>query len=444
MIKKYNSVIHLIFLLLFTAAAFSSCSVTHTLQKKASGYLIRQADLEHAYVGICIYDLSKKQYLYEHDSHKYFTPASNTKLYTFYTALSYLGDSTTGIQYQINNDTLYIRGTGDPSFLHPDFPVQPVFDFLKNASLPIVFTNPPDENDVYGAGWPWDDYNEDYQPELSPMPVYGNVAWFTGNKNIVQVTPEWFARNNRLHIDTAMGTRSFKVSREREKNYFHYAVHPANSYATQQVPFMVNDGRTTVSLLQDTLHKPVFYNTVKRLPENRWTTIHNVPLDSLFKHMMYRSDNFYAEQTDQMVSMKLFDTISTRRVIRHMLQTKLKDLPDPPRWVDGSGLSRLNLFTPRDMVMLLQKIYQDFPSGRIDSILPTGGKGTLTSLYHDMAGAIFAKTGSLSNNVALSGYLTTQKGHQLAFSIFVNHCMCPLQEARIAMQNFLREVWKEY
>lgn len=421
----------------------SSCSVTHSIQKDAAKQLINQSDLKHAYVGICIYDPARKQNLFEHDADKYFTPASNTKLYTFYTGLNHIGDSTTGIQYQILQDTLYIRGTGDPSLLHPDFPVQPAFTFLQKAQLPVVFTNPVYENEVFGPGWSWDDYSEDYQPERSAMPLYGNVAWFSVQNDSIQVIPEWFGRNSNLHPDTSIQTHSFYVRRERDKNVFNYFVH-ANSKSVQQVPFIVDNGKTTAALLEDTLHKPVFYEPHKSLDPNNWKTIHNVPLDSLFRHMMYRSDNFFAEQTAQMASMKLFDTISTHRMIRYMLATNLKDLPDPPRWVDGSGLSRFNLFSPRDMVALLQKIYQEFPSAEIDSMLPTGGKGTLTSLYHDMAGAIFAKTGSLSNNVALSGYLTTQKGHTLLFSIFVNHCMCPLREARIAMEHFLREVWKKY
>lgn len=428
-----------------TCIILSSCSVTRHLQKEAADHLLKQTDLRHAYVGISIYDPAKRKYVYEHDGEKYFTPASNTKLYTFFTGLSYLGDSTSGIQYQVQDDTLYIRGTGDPSLLHPEFAVQPAFDFLKQTSLPIVFTNPAYENEIFGPGWSWDDYSEDYQPERSTMPLYGNVAWFTTENNALQVTPRWFASEGRLHEDEPGDSRRFYIRREKDNNEFHYQLQPGGSQeGPWQVPFIVRGGRTTAALLQDTLHKPVLYEPEKPLPAGSWNTIHNVPLDSLFKHMMYRSDNFYAEQTDQMASMKLFDTIGTRRMIRYMLTHQLQDLPNPPRWVDGSGLSRFNLFTPRDMVSVLKKLYHDFPPARIDSLLPTGGKGTLSSLYHDMTGSIFAKTGSLSNNVALSGYLITQKGHTLIFSILINHCMCPLQEARIAMQNFLREVWKEY
>jgi D-alanyl-D-alanine carboxypeptidase/D-alanyl-D-alanine-endopeptidase (penicillin-binding protein 4) len=434
---------HPILFLLGMLIALSGCSITHRLQKNASRQLLNQPGLQHAYVGICVYDPAKKRYLYSHDADKYFTPASNTKLYTFYTGLSFIGDSTTGIQYQILNDTLYIRGTGDPSLLHPDFPVQPAFRFLQDAKLPIVLTNPVYENSIFGPGWTWDDYNADYQPERSAMPLYGNVAWFSARGDTLGVMPAWFARNHKLQLDTSLHTRSFYVRRERDSNVFRYNIHADPLPGAQQVPFIVAGGKTTASLLADTLHKPVYFEPGVTL-KGSWNTVHNESLDSLFKHMLYRSDNFYAEQADQMSSMKLFDTISTRKVIHYMLRNKLKDLPDPPRWVDGSGLSRYNLFTPRDMVTVLQKLYQDFPHARIDSLLPTGGKGTLRSLYHNMVDSIFAKTGSLSNDVALSGYLITQKGHTLIFSILINHCVTPLQGARIAMQDFLTEVWKEY
>lgn len=421
----------------------SSCSTTHFLQKNASANLTNQPCLKHAYVGICIYDPAQNKYIYEHDADKYFTPASNTKLYTFFTGLNYIGDSTTGIQYQVQNDTMYIRGTGDPSLLQPEFKQQPAFDFLKNTSLPIVFTNPVYENEIFGPGWSWDDYNEDYQPERAAMPLYGNVVRFSAKDNQIQVMPEWFAKNDQLRLDTSLHVRSFYVHREKDQNLFRYNTGSEKSQDTQEVPFIVSKGATTALLLSDTLHKPVLYEPDKSLPENNWSSVQNVPLDSLFKHMMYRSDNFYAEQTDQMASMKLFDTISTYKIIHYMLANKLKDLPDPPKWVDGSGLSRFNLFTPIDMVTILRKLSAEYPQARIDSLLPTGGKGTLYYLYHDMAGYIFAKTGSLSHDVALSGYLTTKKGNHYIFSILINHCVCPLRDARLAMQSFLHAIWED-
>jgi D-alanyl-D-alanine carboxypeptidase/D-alanyl-D-alanine-endopeptidase (penicillin-binding protein 4) len=430
---------------LFLAAALgvlAGCSLSRRVSREAGRHILSLPPLRHAYVGVCVYDAGKGKYVYLHDAHKYFTPASNTKLYTFYTGLSLLGDSTTGIRYQINGDTLYVSGTGDPSLLHPDFAVQPAFDFLKKTTLPIVLTSPANENTPFGAGWPWDDYNADYQPERSAMPLYGNVARFTVRDHRLQVTPSWFARG-KLVADSAIRARSFYVVRDEDSNVFRYHVVATADSGVQEVPFLVQDGRTAASLLADTLHKPVLFEPGRQLPGG-WKYVRNVPLDSLFRHMMYRSDNFYAEQTLMMASMKTFDTISSARMISRMLQDSLGDLPDPPRWVDGSGLSRYNLFSPADMVEVLKKLQEDFPAARIDSMLPTGGRGTLRHLYLDMGGSIFAKTGSLSNNVSLSGYLFTRHGHRLVFSILVNHCLCPLGQVRLAMQSFLHRLWETY
>lgn len=416
--------------------------IRQDISENARTALLNQRIFRGAQVGVCVYDPATREYLYTHNANRYFTPASNTKLYTFFTGLTHLGDSTTGIQYRVENDTLYIRGTGDPSFLHPDFPSQPAFAFLQRTSLPIVLVNPVYENDIYGPGWSLSDYNRDYQPERSAFPIYGNVAWFTVKNHRLEVMPRWFARRHHLQRSTRIRTRSFYVRRNIKSNEFHYNLHVKSDSDSQEVPFITAGGVTTAELLADTLHKPVLFEPTTNLSADGWTSVLNVPVDSLFKHMMYRSDNFYAEQTDQMSSMNLFDTISTARTIRYMLEGELKDLPDKPKWVDGSGLSRMNLFTPRDMISILDRLYLQFEPARIDSLLPTGGKGTLSSLYHDMSGSIFAKTGSLRHDVSLSGYLITRKGRTLLFSILINHCVYPLPAARLAMQRFLHTIWQ--
>ncbi|WP_431212462.1 D-alanyl-D-alanine carboxypeptidase [Puia sp. P3] len=137
--------------------------------------------------------------------------------------------------------------------------------------------------------------------------------------------------------------------------------------------------------------------------------------------MMYNSDNFFAEQTLLMVSDSLLGEMSDSRIIDTLLKTDLKGLPQRPNWVDGSGLSRNDLFTPQDFVWLLDKFQREFGLDRMKRILPTGGTGTLSSYYRQDSGFIFAKTGSLSGVVALSGYLITKKGHLLLFSILINN-----------------------
>jgi D-alanyl-D-alanine carboxypeptidase/D-alanyl-D-alanine-endopeptidase (penicillin-binding protein 4) len=411
--------------------------LAQNLQSQAHRILIDAPGFDQANVGICLYDPGKHEYLYRHNDRRYFTPASNTKLLSLYAGLCYLGDSTSGIQYQLWGDTLYIRGTGDPSVLHPDFAVQPVWEFLTRQSRPIVLTEPAWETLPYGPGWAWDDFQEAFQPERSAMPLYGNVARFLATGGTLTVIPEHFAGD--LVSEGSGDDRAAAMARDPLRNVFYFGAANGPSFA-REVPFLTS-GPLTAALWADTLHKPVLYRPGVSLP-GPWKSVANVPLDSLLQIMMHRSDNFFAEQTDLMVSARLFDTLSTSRIIAYLLEEAFRNLPDTPRWVDGSGLSRYNLFTPRDLVAVLAKLYGEFSSDRLDAILPTGGQGTLAGLYHDMAGAIFAKTGSLSNNQALSGRLVTRKGHILLFSIMVGNCLVPSRQISLAMERFLRFVWE--
>jgi D-alanyl-D-alanine carboxypeptidase/D-alanyl-D-alanine-endopeptidase (penicillin-binding protein 4) len=113
--------------------------------------------------------------------------------------------------------------------------------------------------------------------------------------------------------------------------------------------------------------------------------------------------------------------MNDEKIIETLLLSGLKGFPQKPRWADGSGLSRYNLFTPQDFVWLLDKMKTEFSWERLKTIFPTGGTGTLRNYYKQDSNFIYAKTGSLSGVVALSGYLVTLKNKALIFSILVNN-----------------------
>ncbi|HLR37345.1 MAG TPA: D-alanyl-D-alanine carboxypeptidase [Chitinophagaceae bacterium] len=426
------------FFLLFIASTFPVLAQKQAAKK----YLLNNEKLDHAFIGICLYNTETGEVSYKHNAFKYFTPASNTKLYSFYAGLRYLGDSTTGIQYQVTRDTLFIRGTGDPTVFHDKFENQTVVNFLKQTNLPIALVKTPNDNPVYGPGWMWDDYNGGYQPERTAFPVYGNVVRFYRSGQQLKSVPAYFSSSGLLVRRSDIPAYDFKVKRAWRKNIFYYNFAGADTRREQEVPFITSK-QLLVRLLTDALDKEV-YSSNAQFPESSWKEIGNIPLDDMFKEMMYESDNFFAEQTDAMVSMKLFGEIDTEKMIDYLLDHDFKIFPNEPKWVDGSGLSRYNLFSPADFVTLLTLMYRSFPHERIYSLLPTGGKGTLKSYYHDMSGSIFAKTGSLSNNVTLSGYLITQKKNTYIFSIMINHTMNSLSVGRHAMEDFLRTVWQKY
>ena len=91
-----------------------------------------------------------------------------------------------------------------------------------------------------------------------------------------------------------------------------------------------------------------------------------------------------------MVSNERLGYMNDAKIIDTLLKTDFKDLPQKPRWSDGSGLSRYNLFTPQDLIAIFNKMKNDFGMDRIKVILPTGGEGTFSSYYKSETGYLFA------------------------------------------------------
>jgi D-alanyl-D-alanine carboxypeptidase/D-alanyl-D-alanine-endopeptidase (penicillin-binding protein 4) len=152
-----------------------------------------------------------------------------------------------------------------------------------------------------------------------------------------------------------------------------------------------------------------------------------------------------AEQLLLACAAKVSDTLNTDIAIKYSLENFLSDLPDDIRWVDGSGLSRYNLFTPRSIVKLWEKIYEEVPQVRLFKLLAVGGQpGTLSNLYQGSQPFVFGKTGSLSNNHCLSGYLITKKGKIYIFSFMNSNFVASSKEIRTMIQNLLINLHNKY
>ena len=400
-------------------------------------------ELRTAHVGVYVYDDSAKKVIADYQSDKYFTPASNTKLFTLYAGMKYLGDSLVGARYTENDTALWLIPSGDPSFLHPDFQSQPVFDLLKKTRKKIYLVDNGFQETPLGPGWAWDDYNDDYSVERSQFPVYGNFIRWTQQKSTlrsnaafpetatVSSSPEisWPVRFNPDSLP-----KTFLVKRLADSNVFTIRLGNETDIS-QDVPFVTFNMNSAAALLRDTIGKPIFLRTPTHITSTAYdatdnirlgatifpSTVHSRLVDSIFIPMMHRSDNFFAEQTLLMVSDERLGYMKDEIIIDTLLNGALADLPQKPSWVDGSGLSRFNLFTPQDFVTLLIKFKNEFGMDRMKRILPTGGKGTLKNHYLAGNGYVFAKTGSLTGVICLSGYVYTANKHLLEFSILVNN-----------------------
>ena len=381
------------------------------------------------FTGVALYDPVRQRTLVQYNADKPFVPASNTKLFSFYAGLLYLPDSLPALRYTIRADSLIFWGTGNPLLLHPDLVDTTALAFLRNRPERLFFSATNYAGPRFGPGWAWDDYNDDYSPELSSLPVYGNIVRLRNGK----ISPRLLADS----IHMATGTISGGVRRAEFANQF---TRPASNLPVRQdVPFRWSP-ELTAKLLADTLHREV--NVVSIPFPVTASLLRGTPTDSLYKRMLHVSDNQFAEQTLFMISaersMEKLDPVGEL----HRIADSVLHLPaGSARWVDGSGLSRYNAFTPNVLIDLLKKIAVKVPQKRLFALLPAAGQsGTLRSLSADGKPYVFAKSGSMTGVYNLSGYLITKRGKLLYFSIMHNNFTQPVSEMRRRTGELLKAI----
>ncbi len=424
------------FILLSILIIVNSCATTKSFlgTRKIDKQVTKQGIFSEHFTGIAIFDLSTDSWIYQKNASKYFTPASNTKLITLFASLKVLGEKIPSIKYQLKNDTLLFSGMGDPTFLHPDFQNQPTFDFLNNQndSTIIVYVS-CEEPKKFGSGWAWDDYIYDFQPELSAFPIYGNIATINSLSDSINIYPPLFKESIEFND---------KAEFPREKNFNYFLMKKETAYSKKQIPFITSPLLFT-HLLSDTLNRKVLLNDSIKLNQNN--TLFSVSSNHLYAIMLKRSDNFYAEQLLLLGSQMKGFGWRTDIYRNYIINKYLKDLPQPLKWKDGSGLSRYNLVTPISMVTLLKKIESEIGFEKIEQLFPVGGiSGTIKKWYSADTPYVFAKTGTLSNNHSLSGFIKTNSGKLLAFSFMNNNYVRTNNDIKESMQYLLEFIRDNY
>lgn len=425
--------------LIFPILLLSNCAGLQPLilERDIAKYIEKSPVLSNHFVGFSLYDPITQTYLSQINDDKYFTPASNIKILTLLTFLSIKQDSVATF-YQNPIYPNELLAIGDPTFLHEDFFDQPALSILNNIkSDTIKIFYPSIPLDHFGPGWAWDDYAYDYQAERSFFPIYGNLISVRSNYNQVNINPPFFQN----YIE-------FGSNNHREKNYNFFQLEA--SILTQSnrdlfIPF-IPDNETVAVLLEDTIHRKVIISedTSWTKKFNKWLPVYNAKSSAVLALMMQRSDNFLADQL--LIQAQLYRKFKNQQAFLSSVQkTTFAGLPDSLIWVDGSGLSRYNLVTPRSMVYVLKILYDQLTWNEIAYIFPAGGRsGTIKNWYTGDPPYVFAKTGTLRHNHALSGYLVTKSGKTLIFSFMNNNYSISNFELRYEMQKLLKSIRDSY
>jgi len=421
--------------------------------------------LRRQQVGVALADAATGQPLFGYNEAKYFTPASTMKLLSLTAGLTLLPDSLPSLRYFSRGDTLFFQGTGDPTFLHGDVPSRRAYAFLASRPEKVLAYCDIATVPAYGPGWTWDDFGYYFQPERTAFPVYGNtVRFYAAAPQLVRPRPgaAAVALPQRVRVAprafaplTERASPDFRLSPDQDDEMHvyraqldnHFTFRPSPKKWIDEVPYRTSRP-LLLRLLGDTLRRAIVGTQWRPRPSlDAVRTLHGLPADSLYRRMLRVSDNFLAEQLLLMTSTQVGyrDSLSSQRAIRHLLKNDFKDLPDRPDWVDGSGLSRLNLLTPRTLTALLCRLHQQVPEPRLLSLLAAGGgQGTLRKRYFEPGPPkvtwFWGKTGTLTHVCNLTGFVRCKSGRLVAVTFFNNSIPGDDQATRNTMQRLLGEV----
>lgn len=430
--------------------------VKPTLRQSLATFFKQSEVFNGMFTGFMLYDPATDEVIFAQNEKKYFTPASNTKLYTFYTGLKIIPEKLPALEYVIRGDSLIFWGTGDPIFLRSDLDDGTVYNFLKNSSKKLYYSDANFKSPAYASDWLLGYYLQGYTAERTPLPMYGNLIKFeierTTQTQIASKNGEFKVYPSIFRELLSKPEHLYKADQRpiiyrgfTDNNFLYYPKKRTTTY-TDEIPYHYTPQLIT-KMLSDTLNKPVEYIHIKVPDQTK--TLYSATADSIYKAMLQPSDNFIAEQLLLVASSVLWKELSSERVIDYMEEHYLKNIPDEPQWLDGSGLSALNLFTPRSTVWLLRQIDKEFETDEaLYNLLAAGGEsGTLRNWYAARDGGptyIYGKTGTVSNVHCVSGYLITESGHKLMFSFMNSHYMIPTSKLKEEMEKVFWLVHENY
>lgn len=429
-------------------------------------------------IGIYVYDMTTGQVLYERNSDRTFTPASNQKIFTAVAALSQLGPdyqfstrllATNKVinQGQLNAD-VYFQFSGDPSLRLRD--LNSMITDLKAQGIThingqLYIDTSIYENQGWAPGWAWND-------TLYCFTAPTNASILNQNCLNIQImpsskvgTPITIVKNDASQAVTIINKATTQGNKHKGCYVgLHNTVITANTHNTYilegclkigakkqtlSIPVSNPDEFAAKTVAQLLTKNGIQFNQMPltgNLQNNKGTPVvlaehHSKALRELVKTMLKESDNLISDalfkklgstyysygtwKTGEMAERKIF---STKPSIGMTNNTVI---------IDGSGHSRYNLVSPVQITRLLNYAYNN-PKIATDFIqaLPVAGTdGTLKYRMNEIRGRVKAKTGTLDNVSSLSGYIKTNRGHTVIFSIIVNGVAPPLTKYRHLQDN---------
>ena len=427
--------------------------------------IVAQPAFERTYWGIVVKSLKTDEILYSLNARKLMMPASNMKIVTLAAAAATLGwnytyETTIRAGGPIDNGVLagdlIVTGSGDPGLTIADGIADRVFadwgSKLKAAGIRVVSGRIVGDDSAFddeeiGFGWSWDDLQDDYAAGVGALQFNENMARVTITPGLTAGAPASFAiepPGTGLVVDNEVTTAAegtpTSIRSRRLPGSSHLAIRGSIALRAQPSMESVSVDNPTIFFVKS-LRTALIANGIDvrgaavdiddnadrpRSSAPPLVSYRSPPLSALASRLMKTSQNQYAETLLKTVGRAAGTATAAagRAAVVETLQpwgVAAADLIQR----DGSGLSRYDYVTADALTTILVHVDRDSNlRGPFQASLPIAGRdGTLSNRMKGTAaeGNALAKTGSMSNVRALSGYVTTGDGERLAFSILANN-----------------------
>jgi len=418
---------------------------------------------------VVVQSLASGEVIYSGNASKLMMPASNMKIVTLATSAERLGWDFTyetklvtcaPVADGVLGGDLIVAGSGDPTIGGRGGAATRVFeawadrlraDGITTIDGRIVADARAFDRESLGAGWAWDYLASGYAAGVSALQFNESVADVamlpgpsTGTPAVIEVRPIESGLILDTHVTTvAAGEADVEFHRLPGSNRLIVSgTIPVGSKEVVRTATVDKPALYFARMLRATLVARGIrvtgdageYGDVYPVPPMAPTRVllsHRSPsLKEIARVLMKVSQNQYAETLLRTLGAQLGDGTAAagQKVVREVLDGWGVP-PDAYVLSDGSGLSRYNYVCAEMLVKILRQMYRD-PRHRDPFIatLPIGGQdGTIGRRFIGTraAGNVRAKTGSIANVRALSGYVTTLDNEVLVFSILANSFTVP-------------------
>ena len=441
--------------------------------------LLKSSEFSRGRWGVSVISLKDGKLIFDHNGGQLFTPASNMKVYTTAVALDLLGADyrwRTSVYSEKDPDSdgtvqgdLVLYGRGAPDLVATNRrensnSLEELVKALKERGIKHINGNViGDESyfrgDLIGQGWLWDDLQWYFGAEASALTINANsfdvsITSASSTNEPPKVTTNDF--DGYVQITNNIST----VARgEQLQLGVHRGVSDNNVVVWGQYPLGARGYGASLSVHRPALWAATIFHRLLRtngivvdgVAQSRDSRIAEKSrmdpsssrelafvtgksLGEIVKVTNKQSVNLYAELLLRTLGRERQAMLSETGQIGRELGDDERGVRLITLWLtrqsinstgltihDGSGLSRLNLVSPRVTGQLLAAMTKSSSAAVFTESLPIAATdGTLGGRLQPAKGKVRAKTGALTYINALSGYLTASGGQSYAFSVICN------------------------